>query len=250
MPNKRLAPGSLWIICVLVVGLGALMTMPACGCSARDRATSTPAATATSTLTPSATWTRGVTQTPEKVEGATQALTLTTPPVPTTASTRASTQTPASMPLATPTDAVPSTPTPVPTVTPTSVPTPIVCNDLSALTEMDIAPGQPFECTTHQDTITEELRSVPEVPCGDVSILFDGGQFSFICEGRLTVTVTGTIAAQECQIDVQITGGTPGVGGAMQILIDTLLNYFPYDKLCFERADLADGELIVGGYGR
>jgi len=115
---------------------------------------------------------------------------------------------------------------------------------------MDIAPGQPFECTTRQDTITEELRSVPEVPCGNVSILFDDGQFRFICEGRLTVTVTGTIAAQECQIDVQITGGTPGVGGAMQILIGTLLNYFPYDKLCFERADLADGELIVGGYGR
>ena len=256
MPNKRLAPGSLWILWLLVVGLGALMTVPACGCSVRDRAISTPAVTATSaspvmsTLTLSATWTRDVTQTPEKVEVATQAPTLTATPAPTTASTRASTQTPASMPLATLTNAVPPTLTPVPTVTPTSVPTPIVCNDLGVLTEMDIAPGQPFECTAHQDTITEELRTIPEVPCGDVSILFENGQFSFVCEGRLTVTVTGTVAAQECQINVQITGGTPGVGGAMQILIDTLLNYFPYDKLCFERAELADGELIVGGYGR
>jgi hypothetical protein len=114
---------------------------------------------------------------------------------------------------------------------------------------MEIAPGQLFECTTRQDTITEELRNVPEVPCGNVSILFEDGQFIFICEGRVTVTVTGTIAARECQIDVQITGGTPGVGGAMQVLIDALLNYFPYEKLCFERAELSGGELIVSGYG-
>ena len=138
----------------------------------------------------------------------------------------------------------------MPTVTPTFTPTPIVCNDLGALTEMDIAPGQPFECTTHQDMITEELRGIPEVPCRDVAVLFGEGQFSFVCEGRLKVTVIGRITAKDCQIDVEITGGTPGLGGAMQVLIDTLLKYFPYDRLCFERAELADGELIVSGYGR
>ena len=115
---------------------------------------------------------------------------------------------------------------------------------------MEIAPGQPFECTTHQDTITEYLQSVPEVPCRNVSVIFEEGQFSFICEGQIKVTIMGTIKAQDCQIKVDITGGTPGVGGAMQILIDALLRYFPYEKLCFERAELVDGELIVSGYGR
>jgi hypothetical protein len=113
-----------------------------------------------------------------------------------------------------------------------------------------MAPGQRFECTTHQDTITGYLQDIDEVPCGEVSILLEEGQFSFICKGRVTVTVKGTIAAQDCQIDVQITGGTPGVGGAMQVLIDTLLKYFPYDKLCFEQAEIGDGELFVSGYAR
>ncbi len=254
MPNKRLAPGSLWMTWVLVVGLGALMTVPACRCSVREQASPVPAATATSASTATPTWTPTMTSLPEKAETATQAPTMTATPASTTTSTRTptrgDTQTPASTPSSTPTATSTSSPTPVPTVTPTFTPTPIVCNDLGALTEMDIAPGQPFECTTHQDTITEDLRSVPGIPCGNVSVLFEDGQFSFICEGRVTVTVTGTIAASDCQIDVQITGGTPGVGGAMQILIDSLLKYFPYDKLCFERAELADGELIVGGYGR
>jgi hypothetical protein len=250
MPNKRLAPGHLLMMLTLWVGSGVLMPMLACRYSARDQAPTTPAATATSASTATSTPTPTATWTPEKAETASPTPTMTVTPVPTTASTRALARTPASTPSATPTATSTSTRTPVPTVTPTFTPTPIVCNDLGALTEMDIAPGQPFECTTHQDTITEELRGIPEVPCRDVSVLFEDGQFSFICEGRLKVTVTGSIKAKECQIEVEITGGTPGLGGAMQVLIDTLLRYFPYEKLCFERAELADGELIVGGYGR
>jgi hypothetical protein len=195
-----------------------------------------------------------MTWTPEKVETATPAPTMTATPVPTTAlthiATPGGTKTPASTPSATPADATTLTPTPLPTVTPTLAPTPIICDDLSVLSWIEMAPGQRFECTTHQDTITGYLQDIPEVPCGNVSILLEEGQFSFVCEGRVTVTVKGTIEAQDCQIDVEITGGTPGVGGAMQVLIDTLLNYFPQDKLCFERAELADGELIVSGYGR
>ena len=199
-------------------------------------------------------WTPTVTLAPEEIGAATQAPTMIATLVPTMAAmhtpTRGGTQTPDSMPSPSSTLAPDSTPTLLPTITPTLVPTPIACDDLGALTWIEIAPGQRFECTTHQDTITEELRNIPEVPCGDVLVLFEDGQFSFICKGRMTVTVKGAIAAQDCQIDVQITGGTPGVGGAMQVLIDTLLNYFPYEKLCFERAELVDGELIVSGYGR
>lgn len=260
MKNKHRAPGYLIMMSIWLAESVVLMGMLACRCSARDQAPTTPAAIATSVNTTTPTPTPTVTWTPEKIETATPMPTRTPTAVATTASTRAPTRvptstlsaalTPVSTPSATPTPTSTSTHTPVPTVTPTFTPTPIVCNDLGALVEMDIAPGQPFECTTHQDAITEELRRIPEVPCRDVSVLFEAGQFSFICEGRLRVTVTGRIAAKECQIDVEITGGTPGLGGAMQILIDALLKYFPYEKLCFERAELADGKLAVSGYGR
>jgi hypothetical protein len=250
MPNKRFAPAHLLVALTLVMGTGVLTAMLACRYSAGDRAPTTPAATATSARTAASTPTPTATWTPEKAETAAPAPTMTATPVPTAAATRASTRAPASTPAATSTSTRTPAPTVAPTSTPTFTPTPIVCDDLGALTEMDIAPGQPFECTTHQDAITEELRGIPEVPCREVSVLFEEGQFSFICEGRLKVTVTGRITARECQIDVEITGGTPGLSGAMQILIDTLLSYFPYEKLCFERAELTDGELIVSGYGR
>jgi hypothetical protein len=114
---------------------------------------------------------------------------------------------------------------------------------------MEIAPGQRFECATHQDAITEQMKSVEQVPCEDVIVVFEDGQFSFTCKSRVNITVKGAISAQECELKVDIEGGLVG-GGLMEVLIRTLLKNFPYDKICIEEAELTDGKLIVRGYGR
>jgi hypothetical protein len=111
-----------------------------------------------------------------------------------------------------------------------------------------MAPGQRFECATHQDAIAEQMKSVEQVPCEDVSVVFEDGQFSFTCQSRVNVTVKGAISARECELKVDIEGGLGG--GLMEVLISTLLKNFPYDRICIEDAELVGGELIVRGYGR
>jgi len=117
------------------------------------------------------------------------------------------------------------------------------------LTWIEIAPGQRFECTTHQDAIVEQMKNVEQVPCEDVLVVFGDGRFSFTCKSRVSITVKGAITAQECQLKVDLEGGLVG-GGLMEVLIRTLLKHLPYDRICIEEAELTDGEFRVRGYGR
>jgi len=120
---------------------------------------------------------------------------------------------------------------------------------MSVLAWIEIAPGQRFECTTHQDAIVKQMKSVEQVPCEDVLVVFEDGQFSFTCKSRVNITVKGAITAQECELRVDIEGGLVG-GGLMEVLIRTLLKNLPYDRICIEEAALLEGEMTVRGYGR
>jgi hypothetical protein len=82
-----------------------------------------------------------------------------------------------------------------------------------------------------------------------VWVVFEDGQFSFTCKSRVTITVKGTITAQDCELQVDIEGGLVG-GGLIEVLIRMLLQYFPYDRICIEEAELSDGMFMVRGYGR
>jgi hypothetical protein len=253
MPGKRVSPSRPSVTMALVVGLVVLVSVSACRLFARDRASPTLAATATAVHTATSTWTSTATWTPVPNETPTHTPTAASTPVPTETPTLGPTQTPTltSTSMPSPTQTATSTPTstPVPTVTPTFTPTPIVCNDIAMLTWIEIAPGQRFECTTHQDTIVEQMKSVEQVPCEEVSVVFEDGRFSFTCKSRVNVTVKGSIAAHECELKVDIEGGLVG-GGLMEVLIRTLLKNLPYDKICIEEAELTDGKFRVRGYGR
>jgi hypothetical protein len=117
------------------------------------------------------------------------------------------------------------------------------------ITWTEIAPGQRFDCATHQDAIVEQMKTVEQVPCDDVVVVFEDGQFSFTCKSRVNITVKGSITAQDCELKVDIEGGRVG-SGLMEVLIHTLLKNFPYERICIEEAELSDGELRVRGYGR
>jgi hypothetical protein len=115
---------------------------------------------------------------------------------------------------------------------------------------MDIAPGQRFVCTTHQDRITEQLRSVPNVPCSEVSIGFDDGRFAIECRMGIPVRAVGVVRAEACQLDVVIVEGTFGFAEAAQLMVDALLPNLPSDAVCFDHVAMDDGQMELAGYGR
>lgn len=210
----------------------------------RDPAT---ASLATPTLgsTPSPTSTPTPTWTPRGTETAVHVPTVTSSP---SAPARTSVGTPTRGPVATAT--LPPTLTPSSTPMPSPTPTTVVCTDLGALGSMDIAPGQRFVCTAHQDQITEQLRTVPNVPCRKVSIGFDDGRFALECTMAIPVRTVGVVRTEACQLDVVIVEGTFGFAEAAQLMVDALLPNLPSEGVCFDRVAIDDGQMELAGYGR
>jgi hypothetical protein len=114
---------------------------------------------------------------------------------------------------------------------------------------MSIAPGQRFKCTAHQDQINEQLWNVPDMPCSEASITLDDGRFTFDCKMGIKIRASGTVTVDDCQLDIEITEGTIGVSEVFQLLIDQLLPNLPYEKVCFDRIAIDDGQMEFAGYG-
>ena len=105
-------------------------------------------------------------------------------------------------------------------------------------------------CTVHQDKMTEQLQNIPDMPCSEVSMTLDDGQFVFTCKMGIQIRASGAVQVDNCQLDIEITEGTLGAADVVQLLIDQLLPKLPYEKICFDQATIDDGQLVLAGYGR
>ena len=88
------------------------------------------------------------------------------------------------------------------------------------------------------------------MPCSEVSITFDDGQFTFECKMAITIKASGTVTVDNCQLNVQITEGMIGVTEVFQLMINQMLPNLPYDKVCFDQIAIDDGQMELAGYGR
>jgi hypothetical protein len=172
---------------------------------------------------------------------------------PTATHTPAPTTTPRQWPTPRPTYTLPPLDTPVPTWTPTAVaatPTPFVCEGLTDLANMRLAPGQRFECTVRQETLTALATSYEDSPCSETRFTLDNGEIRVECRMGVTMSATLAVRAQGCRIALQVLKGTMGFKNVVQELIETQFNAIRYDDICMEQIVVDDGRISVSGYGR
>jgi hypothetical protein len=138
---------------------------------------------------------------------------------------------------------------PSPRASPT--PTPVVCDDLTALGRIALAPGQAFVCTIGQDQLTEQLEARPENPCAETSVTFaDNGQVVVTCRMGLTLRATAVVEVSGCRMDLRILSGTFGFAQLVQGLIDENEALMPYDRVCIDDAEVSEGQITVWGHRR
>jgi hypothetical protein len=133
---------------------------------------------------------------------------------------------------------------------PTPMPTPIVCDDLEKLGELTIVSGQRFDCTISQEQLTEQINQQPGIPCADVRITLQDGEITVVCWVGLKLSATGVAVVEDCRMRIQVTRGTVGFKQKVQELLDANAESVPYDAICIDEVEIADGEIRIGGYGR
>ena len=183
--------------------------------AARSSATATSSATVTSTAT--ATWTATATRTPTAA--------ATPSPTPTSAPTRSA-----------------------PTTEPS--PTPFVCDSIYELANIQLAPGQTFQCTLQEEELTDLANSYADSPCSETRITFDDGEIGVEC--RIVVLMRAVLVPkiEECRVALEIARGTPAFRQIVKEMITTQFDVIKYDTICIDQLEADDGEVIVGGYGR
>ena len=146
--------------------------------------------------------------------------------------------------------ATPTT-TPLPSPRASATPTPAVCDDLTALGQIVLAPGQAFVCTIDQDQLTEQLEERPENPCADTNVTFrDDGQVYVTCRMGLTLRATGSVEVGNCRMNLRVISGTFGFAQIVQRLIDENATLMPYDRICIDDAQVSEGQITIWGHRR
>jgi hypothetical protein len=158
---------------------------------------------------------------------------------------------------------LPATPTPIPTATnallpsatpppalPEVTPTPFVCMGLDDLATMNLAPGQPFECTIQQEALTKLANNYEESPCNETLITLDNGKIEVACWMGIKMSATLEAWAETCRIELRVVKGTMGFTQLVQSLIATYLDVIRYDSVCVDEVAVDDGVIYVAGYGR
>jgi hypothetical protein len=169
-------------------------------------------------------------------------------PVPTVRPSATSTAT--AVPEPTRTARATSTPTDLP-ARPSATPTAVVCDDLAALGQIALAPGQAFICTIDQGQLTEELDSRPENPCSSTDVTFGAdGQIHVTCRIGLTLQAAAVVEVNDCRMNLRIVSSTFGFGQLIQGLIDENQELVPYDQICVDDAEVGQGEITVRGHRR
>jgi hypothetical protein len=126
-----------------------------------------------------------------------------------------------------------------------------VCDDLTALGRLTLAPGQEFVCTIDQAQLTEQLEARPENPCADTNVTFrDDGLVSITCRMGLNLQATGSVEANNCRLDLRIISGTIGFARLLQRLIDENEALMPYNRICIDGAEVSAGQITVQGHRR
>jgi len=187
---------------------------------------------------------------------------LATVPVPTRTPTPPPTATP--MPTARPSATSTATAVPEPTRTaratstptdlparPSATPTAVVCDDLTTLGQISLAPGQAFVCSIDQSQLTEELDRRPENPCSSTDVTFGAdSQVHVTCRIGLTLQATAIVEVSDCRMNLRIASSTFGFGQLLQGLIDENQELVPYDRICVDDAKVSEGEITVRGHRR
>jgi hypothetical protein len=115
---------------------------------------------------------------------------------------------------------------------------------------MQLVPGQPFECTIPEKTLTDLANSYEASPCSETNIALDDGEIRIDCRMGLVMSATLSARAQDCRLALQVTTGTFGFTGVVQGLIETQLDTIRYDEVCVEQVDVDNGNLTIAGTGR
>jgi len=180
----------------------------------------------------------------------TQAPRATPSPTRTPAPTSTYTPLPATpTPIPTATNALPPSATPPPTL-PEVTPTPFVCTGLDDLATMNLAPGQPFECTIRQEELTKLANSYEESPCSETLITLDNGKIQVACWMGIKMSATLETWAEACRLDLRVVKGTMGFTQIVQSLIATYFDVIRYDSICVDEVAVDDGKIYIAGYGR
>jgi hypothetical protein len=158
---------------------------------------------------------------------------------------------------------LPATSTPVPTATstlpppatstpalPAVTPTPIVCTGLDDVATLDPVPGQHFECTVRQETLTDLANDYEESPCSETLITLDNGKIEVACWMGIKMSATLEAWSEACQIEIRVVKGTFGFTQVVEDLIATYFDVIRYDTVCVDQLVVDDGEVAIAGYGR
>ncbi len=169
---------------------------------------------------------------------------------PTRTPTRQATPLPTRTPTAAPTRQATAVATATRADRPSATPTPIVCDDVGALSSLTIAPGQPFTCTIDDQALNEQIAEYPDLPCSELEVRFTDGEVRMVCKMGIRMTAAGVVEVDDCQASIRIVRGTVGFAQAVQTLLDEYTQLAPYDVVCIEEATLGEGTITISGRGR
>jgi hypothetical protein len=121
---------------------------------------------------------------------------------------------------------------------------------LYELANIQLAPGQTFQCTLQEQELTDLANSYPDSPCSQTRFTLDDGEIEMVCRMGLRMRATLGAKIEDCRIEIEVIRGTPGFKQIVQELIATQFDVIEYDTICIDRAEIDDGEILVGGHGR
>jgi hypothetical protein len=118
------------------------------------------------------------------------------------------------------------------------------------LSTMQLAPGQRFECTIQEETLTDLANSYAESPCSETRFKFDNGEIEVQCHMGLAMSAALEAQVQDCRVALRVLRGTFGFTGIVQEMIRTQFDNIRYDSVCIEQVDVDDGAATIAGHGR
>ena len=124
-----------------------------------------------------------------------------------------------------------------------------MCQGIEDLYGVTLAPGQRFECTIEEATLTDLANSYSESPCSSTRFQLDNGEIQVTCQMGLTMNATITAQARNCRVELEVVRGTFGFTGVVQNLIQTQFDAVRYDEVCVEEVVIDDGEVYIAGQG-
>lgn len=149
-----------------------------------------------------------------------------------------------------PTETEPPAATPSPTPPPQASPTPFTCDSLYELAGIQLAPGQTFNCTLHEEELTELANNYPDSPCSQTRFTLDDGEIGVECRMGLRMQATLVAETENCRLELEVVRGTVGFKQIVQELIATQFDVIQYDTICIDQIEIDDGAITLAGYGR